>query len=274
MEAEAVSAEGTSHPIAFPNVQTRRVRWRIVFWKLLRFALHDYVRSFWPLVNLLLLVGVHSLFFNYRSDQSHFFTIEYATIALLAAINAYAVFSRANRAETYAILARPVPRASYTGALMLVAWLATLFFHVISTLAEAIRFSQWLNPELAPMPWREPLTYLNGSLPIVVVALAVVGFMALISSFVSGSGVRLLVLALVALSVMSFDSDNFPIEEVRPYLERMPPVLAPAAGALKYATETPPDDVAVISLALLAGYAVALVLLALWLAPQRELVLD
>lgn len=267
--------ETASSPVApaLPSLRTRRRPF--VFGKLVRFVLRDFLRSPWPIINLLVLVGVHALFFKYdNSSQSHFFGIEYATIALLAVINTWAIFSRAHRAATYAILARPVPRASLAGAMLLVAWLSAAVAHLVSTVADIIRFSPLLNPGGIIPAWRNPTTYLIGSVPVLVMALVVVGFVALLSAYVSTPEQRLGVFAFVALFVMAFDPRNFPIEAAQPYIQRLPPLLAPAAGALKYATTAPPDPVAALSLTMLAGYAVALVVLVLWLSTHREMILD
>lgn len=256
------------------NVKPVRRRGPAPFWNLLDFVVRDYFRSPWPLVNLAILVIVHSLFFNYRSNQSHFFAIEYAMVVVISSLTTASIFARANRPETYAILARPVRRATLTAAMLLASWLIALFFHIISTLIESIRFGQWLNPGLDDMLWRNPVTHLTGMLPIMVAAAATVGLISLLSTFVSPSGVRLGILGALALLVMSFDSKNFPIETFRPFLQQLPPVLAPAAGALKFATESQPDSIATVSLGLLALYALLLLAAALWMASQREIILD
>lgn len=256
------------------NVKPVRRRGPAPFWNLLGFIVRDYLRSPWPLVNVAVLVIVHSLFFNYQSDQGHFFAIEYTMVVVIAALTTATIFSRANRAEIYAILARPVRRIALTAAMLLASWLVSIFFHLISTLIESIRFGQMLNPGLEDLPWRNPVTHLTGLLPIMVAAAATVGLIALLSTFVSSSGLRLGILGALALLVMSFDSKNFPIEAFRPFLQQLPPVLAPAAGALKFATDSQPDSIATLSLGILALYALILLAVALWMASQRELILD
>jgi hypothetical protein len=124
------------------------------------------------------------------------------------------------------------------------------------------------------MLWRTPVTYLTGSVPIVVAAAFAVCVIALLSTLVASAGMRLFVVAIFALLVMSFDSRHFPIEALRPALERVPPVLAPVAGALKYATDTPPDQIAITSLTILSGYTLLLAFAALSLAAGRELNFD
>lgn len=270
MEAGTANTHTRSAPIMAARVR----RGLGVFWSLYIFILRDFLRSPWVALDWLILVAVQTLFFQYRSGQSHLFGIEYAMVVVLAAITTQIIFSRAGRAQTYPILARPLSRATYVGAAMLVSWSIAVTGHLLSAAVEAIRFSPWLTPGAAPMAWRNPATYINSSVPVLVVAAFTVALVALLSTFVSASGTRLGAIAVLALLVMSFDSRNFPIEAVRPLLERMPPVLAPIAGALKYATESQTDSVATLSLAVLAAYTVALVIAVLLLSTSRELILD
>jgi hypothetical protein len=256
----------------------RAQRGPLVFWTLLRFVLSDYARSPWLPINLLVVALVHLLLFTYSPDLSHFFGVEYAMALVLGGVNAAALFSRANRPETYPILARPVPRASFVGALMLAAWLLTVLAHLISSAAVAVRFGGLLGLQAGGAPsatlWRDVLAYLNGSLPVVAIGALAVSLVAMLSSFVSPSGVRLGLLAVLAVLVMSFDSRNFPIEQLRPYLQQLPPMLAPAAEALKYATEPSPDQVATLSLMLVGVYALVLTAAVLLISSNRELTLD
>jgi hypothetical protein len=260
--------------LASATIRPIRQRGASPFLSLLGFVVRDYLRSPWPLANLALLVVVHTLFFNYQSSQSHFFAIEYGMVVLIAALTTAVIFARANRAETYAILARPVRRLTLTAAMLLASWLITLFFHLISTLVESLRFGQLLNPAAEIMPWRSPVTHVIGLVPIMVAAVAAVALTALLSSFVSSSGTRLVILGVLALLVMSFDSKNFPIEAARPFLQWLPPVLAPLAGALKFATDSQRDSIATVSLGLLALYSAILIALTLWMSSQREIILD
>src|SRR5688500_8704004 len=275
--ADSGRVEVTGRPITLASpAHGRPVARRAVapFFTLLSFVIRDYFRSGWPLVNVAILVILHSLFFNYQSNRSHFFAIEYAVVVVIAALTSAAIFARANRAETYAILARPVRRVTLTAAILLASWLITMLFHLISTLIEGIRFGSLLNPATEGTLWRNPVTHITAMLPMMVAAAATVGLIALLSSFVSSSGMRLGLLVALALLVISFDSKNFPIEGVKPLLQQLPPVLAPAAGALKFATEAQPDSIAVVSLALLAFYALILLAAARCISSQRELILE
>lgn len=246
----------------------------IAFWSLLWFIIRDYLRSAWVLLNLLVIAGTQALFFNYKSDQSHLFSVEYIVTALLAAATAAIVFARANRAESYPILARRLFRASYAGALMLAAWLIAVLSYVLSILVEALRFSNLLAPGSEAMPWRNPGVYLAASLPVLLIAAFAVCLVGLLSTFIAPGIVRLVTLAVLALLVMSFDSRNFPIEGLRPLLQNLPPALAPLAGAIKYAASPLPDSVAVTSVAVLAVYTALLAILDLLLFSQRELILN
>jgi hypothetical protein len=102
------------------------------------------------------------------------------------------------------------------------------------------------------------------------VGMLTISIVALLSTFVSPSLLRLFLLAMIALLIMSFDNRNFPIVDVRPALQALPPVLAPVAEALHYATEASRDTVAVVSLAMMAGYSFFLVLVVLSLSATRE----
>ncbi|HEX8220224.1 MAG TPA: hypothetical protein VF914_13600 [Chloroflexia bacterium] len=242
-----------------------------VFWKLVRFALSDYFRTAWVFLNVAVLVAVHALFLTYKSGQGHFFGIEYAAGMLQAALTGTVMFSRSNRAESYAILARQVPRASYVGAIMLAAWLVSVLAYAISALFDLVYFSEWVTGQ--PLfEWQTPTNYALGSLPVLVGAAFAVCLVTLLSTFVSTSAVRLGTLTLIAVLVMSFDARNFPVEAMRPFLQNIPPVLAPLAGALKFAVEQ--DNIATVSLAVLGGYALLMLVLALSLAGTRELILD
>jgi hypothetical protein len=259
------------------GMQTGTRRRPAVFGTILRFILNDFVRSPWPVVNLLAIAGVQLFLFNYSPDRGHFFGVEYALALALGVINAAALFSRANRPESYAIFARPVSRAAFTGAIMLVSWLLAVLAHVVSGVAVVMRFGPVFvqTPAAGPVPPADAVTaFLNGSLPVVAGSALAVTLMSLLSAFVSPPGVRLGVLAVLAVLVMSFDSRNFPVEPLRPYLQHLPPVLAPIAGALKYATEPPADAVAVASLIAVGVYALVLAVVVLLISGNRELVLD
>ncbi len=245
-----------------------------LFFKVLSFILRDFFRSVWVLVLLGVLVAFHILFFNASPTQSHFFSVQYAFVLVVAAIAAGAMFSRANRPETHALLARPVSRASLTGAIMLAAWLVTVAAYLISTAAVLIRYSSLFGDNVALSAWADAPTLLYGILPMLTIAVVAVGVTGLLSTFVSPSILRLVILTLIAVLIMSFDNRNFPIEAIRPALQALPPVLAPIAGALHYATEPVRDNLATVSLGMLAGYAFFLVLIVLWLSSSRETALD
>ncbi len=242
------------------------------FWSVYAFATRDWLRSPWVLFNLLVLVGVQSLLYMYSPTQSYFFGVQYATTIFLAAVTTGVLFARAARAETYAILARPVPRVAFTGAVMLAAWIISVVCHVIATTVVVMRY----GPRFYSFPpaWLTLSNIVVGSLAVAIAAAFTVALISLISSFVATPGLRLGVLTIMALLVMSFDSRNFPVEPFRAILGQVPPVLAPLAGALKFATSTPPDSISVVSVVLLTAYAALLITLALWQSSRRELILE
>ena len=272
MEATAPQtpqATTAAHPQRAPRIAPRANP--PVFWKLVRFALSDYFRTAWVFLNVAVLVGVHALFFKYPSGQSHFFGIEYAATMLQAALTCAVMFSRSNRAESYAILARQVPRASYVGAIMLAAWLVAVLAYALSALFDLVYFSEWVTGQ--PLQaWQTPANYALGSVPVLVGGAFAVCLVTLLSTFVSTSAVRLATMTLIAVLVMSFDARNFPVEAVRPFLQNIPPVLAPLAGALKFAVEQ--DNIATVSIAMLGGYTLLMLVIALVLSGTRELILD
>jgi hypothetical protein len=97
-----------------------------------------------------------------------------------------------------------------------------------------------------------------------------VSLLALLSNFVAPFGLRLVVLAIVALMVMSFDARNFLIEQLRPVVQYLPPFVAPVAGALRFATDQALEPLSIVSLVMVSAYAVALLAIVLWLTARRE----
>lgn len=245
-----------------------------LFFKVLGFILRDFFRSIWALLAVGALVGFHIVLFDASPTRDHFFGAQYTCTIVIAAIAAMGMFSRANRAEVYPILARPISRGALTGALMLAAWLVAVGSYLVSSAAVLVRYGSWFEGTASVTSWLDMPTFLYGSLPMLTIAVVAIGATGLLSTFVSPSLLRLLILTLVALLIMSFDNRNFPIEGLRPMLQALPPILAPVAGALRYATEQARDSVAVVSLGVLAGYAFFLALAVLWLSSTREAALD
>lgn len=245
-----------------------------VFGKLLRFVLRDFLFSPWPILLLAVLAATQYFLFASSPTREHFFGVQYATTMVLAAIASGALFSRAGRPESYAILARPVSRAALTLALLVAAWLVAVVAYLVTSAATLVRYGPWLAPERPMTAWLDVETFLLGSVPVVLAALLVVSLVALMSHFVSATGVRLVILGLIALLVMAFDNRNFPIEAIQPFLEQLPPLIAPVASALRFATTTNPDTQVLYALLALAAYALALSLLAVALSAGRETTLD
>ncbi|HKP52992.1 MAG TPA: hypothetical protein VJ183_10100 [Chloroflexia bacterium] len=245
-----------------------------LYFKLLNFTLRDFFRSIWALFVLAVLVAIHLMLFDVSPSRSHFFGVQYASTILVAGITAAGMFTRANRAEMLPILARPVSRVAVASALMLGAWLVAIVAYLLSSAVVLVRYGSWFEGKAPVDRWLDISTFVYGSLPMLAIGLLSVSVVALLSTFVSPSVLRLIVLALIALLIMSFDNRNFPIVEVRSALQALPPVMAPVAGALRYATEASRDTVATVSLAMLAGYAFFLALAVLLLSAARETVLD
>jgi len=245
-----------------------------LFFKVLGFVLRDFFRSVWVLLVLGVLVAAHLLLLNSSPTLSHFFGVQYATVLVAAGVATAGFFSRANRAEMYPILARPVSRFALTGALLLASWLVGVGAYLLSTAAAVIRYGPWFEPNASILGWMDAQTFLYGSLPMLAVAGLGVGLVALLSTFVTSSWLRLLILAFIALLIMSFDSRNFPIDGMRPLLQALPPIMAPVASALRYATEGVRDTTTLVSLGMVGGYALLLIVVVLALSATRETVLE
>ncbi|MEO8288080.1 MAG: hypothetical protein ABI670_16755 [Chloroflexota bacterium] len=244
-----------------------------VFWALMWFILRDFLRSPWLALNMLSLAGVQLFLLGPDPSRSQFFSVVYLVTLLLAGLNTMGIFSRANSAQTYAILARPVSRGNYTTASMLAAWLVSIAGYVVTVVLAYLRFGPQMHQASDP-GWFTLSTFLAASIPIVVGVTFAVSLMALLSAFVAPFFVRLGVLAVIVLLVMAFDPRSFPIEAARPLVDKIPPLLGPIAGALRYAIDSPPDAIAIASVIILAAYTTTLLALVLWLSSRREVELD
>jgi hypothetical protein len=235
------------------------------------FALRDFLRSPWLWVNLVILMVVQFFLLAQAPGREEFFGTTYLVTLLVGALNAGAIFSRADHPQTLAILVRPVSRVAYVGALWLIAMLVTLGGYVVTVVATVLRHGPPLQPANPVNEWmHNPVVFLTGSLPVIAGAALAVSLLTLLSNFVAPFGLRLVILAIVAIMVMSFDPRNFLIEQLRPIVQYLPPFVAPIAGALRFATDPAPEPLAVISLVMVAAYAVALLALVLWLTSRRE----
>jgi len=243
-----------------------------IFGTLLWFIIRDFVRSPWLIFNLLVIAGLQLLLPGTDLARANFFGLVYLFMLALSAVNTMAIFSRADDAHTYAILARPVTRTGYVVACMAAAWLVSVLAYVLVTALAYLRYGPPLN---SPAPdFFGFSSYLTASLAVLVAISFAVSLMSLLSAFVSPFWVRFLVLAIIAFLVMSFDPRNFPIPYLQDFVARVPPVLAPIAGALRLATDSPPDSLAKLSVVILAAYTCTLLALVLWLSTRREMVLD
>ena len=238
-----------------------------LFW----FAWRDYIRSPWLWINLVVLLVVQFFLLAQPPTREEFFGTAYLVALLLGGLNSAAIFSRADHPQTLAVLVRPVSRVAYVSALWLIAMLVTLAGYAVTLLAALLRHGPPLQGVNPVNEWMQsPLVFLTGSLPIIAGAALSVSLLALLSNFVAPFGLRLVVLAIVALMVMSFDPRNFLIEQLRPVVQYLPPFVAPVAGALRFATDPVIDPLAAISLVMVSAYAVAILTVVLWLTSRRE----
>jgi hypothetical protein len=239
---------------------------------LLWFVMRDFFRSPWLFLNALAIVFAQLFLLNSEPTRARYFGIVYLLMLALAAMNTMALFSRANGSHTYPILARPMTRTTYVAATILAAWVVSLLSYLVMTLLVYLRYGPPLND---PGPeWLGLTTYLAASIAVVVGITFAVSLMSLLSAFVTPFWLRLFFLAVIALFVMSFDPRTFPLPFLSPVVEHIPPVLAPVAGALRFATDATPDALARASVIILTAYSSTILAMVLWLSTRREIILD
>lgn len=242
------------------------------FATLVSFFLRDFVRSPWVWFNLVG-VGLAQLFFFANTpSRDSFFSVTYVTILLLSALTTAGIFSRANHPATYPILARRISKTGFIAAGMLTAWIIGMLTYVLATLLVLLRYK--LLATGGGPDWLTPGTLVLGSLTIAVAATFAVALLTLLSNFVASFTVRMITLAVMTISVMAFDPRSFPIENLRSFMARIPPLFAPVIGAIQYAATDQPDTVARASLLTVAAYATTLIGLVWWLSARGEVVLE
>jgi hypothetical protein len=267
---EGITESAFKQPLYVPN----RLRGASVFSTLTAFLLRDFARGPWLWLNLVGVLLTHLIFFGNAPNRAAFFAVTYITTLVLAALTTGSIFSRANHAHTYPILARRISKTTYVAAGMLASWLIGILAYGLAALLVLLRYGVFVPDGSTPPEWLNPGTLATGSLPVAVGVACVVALMTLVANFVSPFGVRLLVLGVIALGVMAFDPRSFPIENLRPFIQVTPPLLAPLVGALRFATDTHPDSVARASLLLVAGYTTTIIGLVWWLSSRREVVIE
>lgn len=242
------------------------------FATLVGYFLRDLIRSPWIWFDLLGVLLVQLFFFANTPSRDSFFSVTYVTTLLLSALTTSGIFSRANHAATYPILARRVTKTSFVAAGMLTAWVIGMLTYVLASLLVALRY-KLLAADGGPA-WLTPGTLVLGSITIAVGAIFAVALLTLLSNFVSSFTVRMITLAVMTISVMAFDPRSFPIENLRSIMARIPPLFAPVIGAIQYAANDQPDTVARASLLTVAAFATTLIGLVWWLSARGEVVLE
>jgi hypothetical protein len=243
-----------------------------MFSALTGFLMRDFLRSPWTIANLVIIALAHLILFGEEPTRVQFFNLSYLIALGLAGFNTAVIFARANHPHTYHILARPVTRTAFITAALLASWVVGVTAFLISALLVIVRYGPLFG---AGTPaWLSFGELQAGTIAIVVGITFMVSLMALLSNFVSPFWVRFLVLGLIALTVMAFDPRSFPVEQARPWVRMIPPVLAPVFGAVRYATEPRPDALAIASIIVVASYATLILALVLWLSTRRELELE
>ncbi len=243
-----------------------------LFGTLLGFVIRDFFRSPWAVFNVLAIIFLQFFWPEANPTRAQFFSLIYLFMLAISALNTMAIFSRANGPQTYPILARPVTRTAYIVASICAAWLVSALTYLVLT---ALAFLRYGPPFQTPAPdWLGFSAYLSASIPMVVGIAFAVSLMSLLVAFVAPFWVRFLALAIIAILVMSFDPRNFPVPFLQGFVEKIPPLLAPIAGALRFATDTPIDALSFVSVVILAAYTSTCLALVLWLSTRREIVLE
>jgi hypothetical protein len=243
-----------------------------VFGTLLRFVMRDFFRSPWTVFNVLAIILLQFFLPDANPTRTQFFSLVYLFMLALSALNTMAIFSRANGSHTYPILARPVTRTGYIVASISAAWLVSALAYLVVT---ALAFLRYGPPfQTAAPDWLGFPAYLMAGIPMVVGIAFAVSLMSLLVAFVAPFWVRFVVLAIIAILVMSFDPRNFPVPYLQGVVENIPPLLAPIAGALRFATETPATGLSIVSVIILAAYTSTCLALVLLLSIRREIVLE
>jgi hypothetical protein len=242
------------------------------FLTLLFFFLRDFVRSPWVWFNTVGVLLAHLFFFANTPSRDSFFSVTYITTLLLSALTTAGIFSRANHPHTYHILARRVSKTTFVAAGMFAAWIIGMLTYVLAALLVLLRY-KLLASDSSP-DWLTLNTLALGSITIAVGALFAVALMTLLSNFVSSFTVRMITLAVMTISVMAFDPRSFPIENLRPVMERIPPLFAPVIGAIQYAASANPDTVARASLLTVAAFATTTIGIVWWLSARGEVAVE
>jgi hypothetical protein len=262
-----------SNPVAEqPTFVSARLRGTSLMFTLVGFVIRDFLHSPWFFLNTIAIGFAHLFLLGPQPTRAGYFGMVYLMMLALSAVNTLAIFSRANGPHTYPVLARPVTRTGYVAATILAAWTVSLLAYLAMTVLVYLRYGPPLN---APsLDWLGPTTYLGASVAVVVGVIFVVSLMSLLSAFVTPFWLRLFFLTIIALLVMSFDPRTFPLPFLSPYIEHVPPILAPVVGALRFATDDIPDALARASVIILTAYSSSILALVLWLSARREIVLD
>ncbi len=164
------------------------------------FVLTSYLRSWRYLIELLVGIGVVTLFLSPKGsfNAPQFFTVIGLFMLAQSAYTTWAIAGHGRRAEGYVVLARPLGRSGYLIGHYLASIGMTIILYLALTLVAVAMY--WIDNQLADFSQSE---WLWGSLPLLMDAAIVSAFAILITPLVITAWPRLVALALVVVAMTS-----------------------------------------------------------------------
>ncbi len=223
------------------------------------FLLRDFSRSLWVIVPPGLTLALYRVFFLYGSDVPYFASIGAIILGLVCLATTLLLANTANRASTYALLAR-VPRR-----IELIAAIAASAFGITIVLAVLFTAGLWLSDQV-PLT---PVALLEIAPRWVALFLFVIAFGLHLSKLVSRGGSNLVAYLVLILAAVSYEPMDYPDTPVLNVMQDWTlRVLHPVTSTL-LGDANLPQSALLVGLTLL--YAAVLFALALWLFHRKDL---
>jgi hypothetical protein len=223
------------------------------------FVLRDFSRSLWVIVPPGLTLALYRVFFLYGSDVPYFASIGAIILGLACLATTLLLANMANRASTYALLARVPQRTELIAAIAASAFGITVVLAVLFTAGIGLSGQVPLTPavllEIAPR-W-------------VAVFLFVIAFGLHLSKLVSRSGSNLIAYVFLILAAVSYEPLEYPDTPLLNAAQRL------TLDALHPVTSILLGDVnllqSILMICLTLFYAAVLFALATWLFHRKDL---
>ncbi len=234
-----------------------------------RFLFADYFRSGRVLVELGSTVAFWTVFFRDRGlaplTLDVFFSLSSIWMLLLTFYTASALLGVAERPQGYLLLTRPLGRRGYLLGFYIVAVAVALLMFALLTALTFI-FNR-------PLDWSF-VEWGKGSLPLVLNIGLVAALMTLMSSLVLSNALRLVVLAILAITLYSqtFHLQSF-FRFIQPLQSALSWLIVPPLRAYRLATTRVFESTDLFVLLGQIGLTAALLLLALWSFSRRNVIL-